>query len=92
MMALYWVLTHEPDTDDYTHQIGLPPNPLNGRGELRRALRLLRDMGYAAIKADPSVLVERVDAEEARRRMAAMEYALHHDPMLDAPLFTGQTP
>ena len=64
---LYDILTYDPDLDDWTHQVGLPPNPIPKSG-LKAALYRLREMGYPADYAgspdnkcgDPSIRIIRI--------------------------------
>lgn len=57
--ARYEVLTWDPETGRFTPQKGVRKGPYTLFG-LRKALRQLREMGYAARRPDPSVLVERL--------------------------------
>ena len=54
--SLFDVLTWDTNKQDFTPQAGVRKGPYTLWG-LRRALRKLRQMGYAADRHDPSVLV-----------------------------------
>lgn len=56
-MTKYYVTTWDIDKQAFTPQHGVRKGPWSLWG-LRRALRMLRDMGYQARRGDPSVLVE----------------------------------
>lgn len=54
----YAVLTWDIEREKFTPQRGVPC-VVTGQLELRRALRSLQQMGYAARRGDESVLVEK---------------------------------
>jgi hypothetical protein len=57
MKRRYYVTTWDSEKQEFTSQSGVRKGPYTQFG-LRKALRKLRDMGYAACKGDSSVLVE----------------------------------
>ncbi len=56
----YYVTTWDTDLQDFTPQAGVRTGPYS-LFALRRAMRKLRDIGYAATRGDMCVYVERVD-------------------------------
>lgn len=56
---MYAVLTYSPATHAFTPQRGVARGPYTLFG-LRRAVRLLRRLGYECRRNDPSVLVMRL--------------------------------
>ena len=42
----YEILTWDPETNEWTHQVGMPPNPILGVAAYQKALKLLADLGY----------------------------------------------
>lgn len=72
----YFVLTHDPDRDDYTPQRGVRKGPHSLWG-LKRALQNLRNLGYACNRQDPSVYVFREPNEQTaeENRIAGIKCA-----------------
>ena len=58
MKPKYYVPTWDVDTQKFTPHAGVRTGPYTLFG-LREALRKLQELGYAADRNDPSVLVER---------------------------------
>lgn len=56
----YRVLTYDPESGRFTPQLGVRSGPYTLFG-LRKALRKLQGMGYAAHRGDDSILVERIE-------------------------------
>lgn len=62
MKPKYLVETWDSERERFTPQEGVRRGPYTLFG-LRRALRKLRSLGYAARRSDPSVLVMRYDVD-----------------------------
>lgn len=58
MNARYYVTTWDTDRQRFTPQQGVKCGPWSLWG-LRKALRLLREMGYGGRRSDNSILVEK---------------------------------
>lgn len=58
----YRVTTWDVDKQDFTPQVGVHAYPWSKWG-LRKALRMLRALGYYAKRDDSSTLVERIDGD-----------------------------
>ena len=63
----YYVLTWDANLETFTPQEGVRAGPYSLFG-LRKAIRALREMGYAASRDDPSVCVDSVTKPRRRRR------------------------
>lgn len=58
--GVYQVRTIQPGTDTYTRQVGCPEYVVGLPG-LRRAIRLLENMGYDARRPDAATLIQRIN-------------------------------
>jgi len=67
----YRVLTWDMEAKAYTPQDGLSKATGLTLWEVRRALRELRDLGYAADRNDPAIFIEREENIESQRQAEA---------------------
>ena len=66
----YRVLTWDMDAGAYT-PLGMMKSTGLTLWEVRRALRELRDLGYAADRNDPAIFIEREENIESQRQAEA---------------------
>lgn len=65
-MRTYRVLTWDHQAGEFSPQSGVP-DLVEGLGGLKRALQLLKTMGYDGGRQDPMVSVERVKGKACQR-------------------------